>query len=241
MFMPIDSEYCIIDCMANSRPIHVGIIMDGNRRWAARNGMRVDEGHKEGAKNFERIVKAAKDLGVVYLTVYALSTENFKSRSSVEIKILFDLMKKVLDEKKVGFEKERINLKFIGNLSKLPADLAKDLKNLENKIPEKNSLTVIVAVNYGGREEIVSSVEKIANKKLEISEENISNNLYTQGLPDPDLIIRTGGHKRLSNFLLWQGAYSELYFTDTLWPDFGEKEFKKALDDFKERVRNFGR
>jgi undecaprenyl diphosphate synthase len=225
--------------MANSRPINVGIIMDGNRRWAARNGMQADEGHKEGAKNFERIVKAAKGLGVAYLTVYVLSTENFKSRSSGEIKLLFELMKKFLDEKEAGFE--RINLKFIGNLSKLPVDLTKDLKKLENKMPEKNSLTVVVAVNYGGREEIVSAVEKIANKKLEISEKNISNNLYTKDLPDPDLIIRTGGHKRLSNFLLWQGAYSELYFTDTLWPDFGEKEFKKALDDFTERVRNFGR
>jgi len=215
--------------------------MDGNRRWAARNGMRVDEGHKEGAKNFERIVKAAKELGIAYLTVYALSTENFESRVPGEIKLLFDLMKKVLNEKGAEFEKEKINLKFIGNLSKLPTDLAKDLKNIENKFPEKNSLTVVVAVNYGGREEIVSSVEKIANKKLKIGEENISNNLYTKDLPDPDLIIRTGGHKRLSNFLLWQGAYSELYFTDTLWPDFGKREFKKAVEEFTERVRNFGR
>jgi undecaprenyl diphosphate synthase len=221
--------------------MHVGIIMDGNRRWAAKNGQRSIAGHEEGGKAFERAIKAAKKLGIRYLTVYALSTENLKSRKTAEVGFLFNLMRRVLRERAAEFEKEKINLRVIGDLSKLPGDLVTELRSLENKFPETGSLNLTIAINYGGREEIVSSVAKIVSKNKPINEENISNNLYTKDLPDPDLIIRTGGHKRLSNFLLWQGAYSELYFTDTLWPDFGEKEFKKALEEFTERVRNFGR
>ncbi|OGY22912.1 MAG: di-trans,poly-cis-decaprenylcistransferase [Candidatus Woykebacteria bacterium RBG_13_40_15] len=224
----------------NNAPKHVGIIMDGNRRWAANKNLPSSAGHEAGAENLQRIVEVASKIGIKYLTVYALSTENLKSRKSIEISFLFNTMLKMTKSKFSSLNENGVRLKFIGDLSKLPKNVIKSFKDVEDKLSKNNKLILTAAINYGGRYEIISSVRKVVSDRQEISEDAINSNLYTAGIPEPDLIIRTGGRKRLSNFLLWQGTYSELYFTDTLWPDFNEKELKKALDDFHERVRNFG-
>jgi len=227
--------------MNKNQPSHVAIIMDGNRRWAAARGLSANKGHEAGAGTLEKTVKAAADFGIKYLTVFALSTENLRERSNLEISFLFSLMEKVFREKLSTLNENGVRLKIIGNLTSLPSNIQSFAREAESTAPKNTRLLLIVALNYGSREEIVSAVRKLTKKASAVKEEDISSYLYTAGIPDPDLIIRTGGQKRLSNFLLWQGSYAELYFTDTLWPDFGEKEFKKALEDYKRRKRNFGR
>ncbi|OGY22710.1 MAG: di-trans,poly-cis-decaprenylcistransferase [Candidatus Woykebacteria bacterium GWB1_45_5] len=222
-------------------PCHVAIIMDGNRRWAADRGLSTNKGHQAGADTLEAVVKTAIKFGIKYLTVYALSAENLRGRSRLEISFLFSLLEKGVKERLSTLEENGVQVRYIGDLTALPVNVQNALTQAEQKLSKNKRLTLIIALNYGGRKEIVQAVRNIKKKINKISEGDIANNLYTVGIPDPDLIIRTGGQMRLSNFLLWQSSYSELYFTDTLWPDFSEKEFMLALESYSQRVRNFGR
>jgi undecaprenyl diphosphate synthase len=214
--------------------------MDGNRRWAAASGLPIGKGHEVGGERFEEIVKAAVKLGIKFLTVYALSTENLKSRSKIELAILFKLLEKVIEQKADELDKSGVRIKFLGRLAELPDSLQRSIATVEEKLKKNNRLVLNIALNYGGRSEIIDAVRQIKNAK-QIEEEDIAAHLYSAGSPDPDLIIRTGGEQRLSNFLLWQGSYSELFFTDTLWPDFGEEKFVEALEQVSKRKRRFGR
>jgi undecaprenyl diphosphate synthase len=227
--------------MENNLPVHVAIIMDGNRRWAKGRKLLPNVGHEAGVDALEVAIRSAVKFGVKYLTVYALSTENLKGRSRLEISFLFSLIKKGLKEKLPAMDENGVHIKFIGDVSSLPSDVQKTLEQAELELSKNKRLFLNVAVNYSGRDEIAHAVRN-ANKPLgEIKVADIEKNLYTSGIPDPDLIIRTGGRKRLSNFLLWQSSYAELLFPETLWPDFGERDLKKALREYDNRVRNFGR
>lgn len=228
--------------MKKAVPQHIAIIMDGNRRWAKNLGLPTKKGHEAGADALEVLLKAAGEFGIKYVTVFALSTENLKERSRVEVALLFVLLEKVLKEKVKILDESGIHLKFIGDFADLPLGIQKSLQVAEGKLGENNKLFLTVAFNYGGRVEVVTAVNKWADKKEEkITENTLNRYLYAPDLPDPDLIIRTGGAQRLSNFLLWQSAYSELYFTDTLWPDFDKKALEKTLKDYNQRKRNFGK
>ena len=225
--------------MANKIPLHVGIIMDGNGRWAALKGLPRSKGHEEGAQSVKSVVEGAKEAGVKYLTLYAFSCENW-GRPKAEVNFLMDLLNKTVDD--FGSEDNK-DVKFIfsGRRTKLPPYLLKKLDNVVLKTAGKKKLTLNLALNYGARQEITDSVNKILSSgKKKITEKDIEANLYNN-LPDPDLIIRTSGEERLSNFLLWQSAYSEFYFTQTLWPDFKKEQFKQALEDYAKRERRFGR
>lgn len=217
---------------------HVAIIMDGNRRWAKPRGLSTKEGHKEGVEALERAVKAAIKERVKYLTVYALSTENLKVREKSELKNLFSLIQSGFVNKLPILKKEGVGVNFIGNLQTLPFSVRKTLQATEKALVGNETLFLNIAINYGSREEILKAAREA--KSTELDESTFSQLLYTKSIPDPDLVIRTGGQLRLSNFLLWQAAYSELYFTETLWPDFNEAEFGKALEEFYLRKRNFG-
>jgi undecaprenyl diphosphate synthase len=215
--------------------------MDGNRRWAAARNLSVRKGHEAGSDTLETIVRAAIKFGVKYLTVYALSTENLIERRESEISFLFSLLEKGIRDKLSLLVEKDVRLKCIGNLVALPSRLQKVIKEVEQASLKNKALFLNIAINYGGRDEIVHAVADNDKDPSKITKEDISNHLYTAGLPDPGLIIRTGGRMRLSNFLLWQSSYSELIFTNILWPDFSEKEFKDALKEYEKRVRNFGR
>ena len=226
-----------------STPHHVAIIADGNRRWAVARGLPKLLGHTEGAKNLERIAKATIKHDIGYLTIYALSTENLKGRSSEELAHLFTIFGKLVDYEKL-FHENDARFKTIGDLSKLPLDLQERLHNLEEKTKKHSRIILTVALNYGGRDEIVRAVSRALEKGKRgktIDEAAFSSLLDTAGLPDVDLVIRTGGYHRLSNFLLWQAAYAELYFTDTFFPAFDEQEFTTALDWFSQQQRNQGK
>ena len=220
--------------------------MDGNGRWAKRKGIPRKKGHKEGANVLEKIVKHASKVGIEYLIVYAFSTENWK-RSKEEVDDLMLLLSEYLDKFDKNFSKEDIRIKVIGRREKLSPKLQSSIENVEDKTRNKKGLTFVIALDYGGREEIVYALKKIANSINcgiisidDINEELISNNIYTDDVLDPDIIIRTSGEKRLSNFLLWQSAYSELYFTDILWPDFNENHFDDVIAEYCKRDRRFG-
>lgn len=219
--------------------VHVGIIMDGNRRWARQHGLPVKDGHKEGVEALERVVREAVKNKINYLTVYALSTENLIERDKSEIGDLFSLIKMGFVSKLPILKREGVRVEFLGNIDKLPTTVKKILETAKRTLASGKNLQLNIAINYGSREEILKASLNVIDSKT-VNEETFSQFLYTKNLPDPDLIIRTGGQKRLSNFLLWQAAYSELYFTDTLWPDFDEKDFLEALEDFRLRKRNFG-
>lgn len=222
-------------------PKHIAIIMDGNRRWAVERNLDPVEGHRGGVEALENTVKAAVRMGIKYLTVYALSTENLKERSKFEISILFSLIKQGLKEKLPALAENGVHIRFLGAIDRLPADTQQTLAEFEEKLSINKRLYLNVALNYGGRDEIVQAVRKVNKPSREIEESDIEKNLYTASLPDPELIIRTGGQKRLSNFLLWQSSYAELIFTDIYWPDFDEGQLKKALEEYSERKRNFGK
>lgn len=227
--------------MENSKiPVHVGIIMDGNGRWAENRGKKRTFGHQEGSKNVERIVEHAFNMGVKNLTLYAFSSENW-ARPKEEVDALMDILKKYFKKfiKKVA--KNGIKLMVMGGREQLSTDLKDIIADGEEKTKDNFAHTLNIALNYGGRQEIVTAVKKLIDNNQEITVDNISKSLYTATLGEPDLIIRTGGEYRLSNFMLYQGAYSELYFTDVLWPDFDELEFDKAVKSFGERNRRFGR
>ncbi len=223
-------------------PVHIGIIMDGNGRWALKRKLPRIAGHKEGLKAVRRIVKAADKYGVKYLTLYSFSTENWK-RSEDEVRFLFSLMEQSLSIEGADLHKKNVKVGFIGGRKNLPPSLRSTMKDVEVMTKKNTGLNLIFAKNYGSRQEITDAVREIVRSgaaEKDISEELIEKNLYTSGTPHPDLIIRTSGEKRLSNFLLWQAAYAELYFTPVLWPDFTEEEFLKAIVYYRKRKRKFG-
>jgi len=225
-------------------PQHIGIIMDGNRRWAEKRGLTINEGHEAGAKNLEKIINYCLELGVKTLTVYALSTENWRQRTKKEVKGIFKLILQVAKEKKKDYEAKGIKLAVLGEFQAFPRKVARALGEILKIVKVHERLKVNLALNYGGRDEILNAVRKIIQEKIplkKLNEKTFSHFLFTSGGPDPDLIIRTAGEVRISNFLLWQMSYSELYFTDTLWPDFDEKELDKAIVEYQKRQRNFGK
>jgi undecaprenyl diphosphate synthase len=217
---------------------HIAFIMDGNRRWAKEHHLPSLMGHTEGAKTMKKIVKAVKDRGIPFMTVYALSTENLK-RAQDELGHLFSLIGKLAMQYD-DLVAENIRLRIIGNLSLLPPELEVSLRETEEKTKTHTSLTLTLAIAYGGRDELIRAIQKI-EQPSDITAETFEALLDTVGIPDVDMIVRTGGHQRLSNFLLWQSAYAELYFTDTYWPGFDEGELDKALTWFTEQQRNYGK
>ena len=228
----------------NNIPQHIGIIMDGNRRWAEKRGLTVNEGHAAGAKSLEKIINHCLGLGVKTLTVYALSTENWRKRTKEEVRGIFNLILRYFEERKKDYKKKGIKLGVLGEFQAFPRKVARAIGEILKIVKKHERLKVNLALNYGGRDEILNAIKKIIKEKVppkRLNEKTFSHFLYTNGEPDPDLIIRTGGELRLSNFLLWQMSYSELYFTDTLWPDFNEKELDRAIADYQKRQRNFGK
>ena len=227
-------------------PKHIAIIMDGNRRWARAKGKPAGFGHKEGAKTLEKIVRYANKIGLEYITVYAFSTENWK-RAEEEVKALMTLLQNYLDDYSKRADTENIKVKILGDISVLSEEMQKSIKRCMERTKDNTGVTFNIALNYGGRDEILKAVKNIAkevkdgNLEIEnITEELISNNLYTQGQPDPDLLIRTSGELRLSNFLPWQLVYSEFLFIDKNWPDFEEEDLDKAIIEYQKRTRKFG-
>jgi undecaprenyl diphosphate synthase len=228
-------------------PTHIAMIMDGNGRWAKKRLLPRIAGHRQGTKTVERVLKACLERAIQCLTLYAFSTENWK-RPQAEVKGLMTLLKTFLQEHKERFLSEGIQLRIVGDLTPLPEDLQSELNDLCVRTSAYDKLIVAIALNYGARAEMTQAVRKIAAKCLnqecqieDIKEQMIDDNLYTSGLPELDLLIRTGGEMRLSNFLLWQASYAELAFTETLWPDFDEAELDNILTDYRKRKRRFGR
>ena len=227
-------------------PEHVAIIMDGNGRWATKKGLPRSFGHNKGVSVLKEILKASKNLGCKVLTVYAFSTENW-TRPTKEVDFLINLFREVLRNEIEEIHEEFIKIKFIGDLSPFPEDLKQIICNSESLTKNNNSFLLNICANYGGRQEIVKVAKKLALKfssgeltPSEVNEELFSSQLLTGGIKDPELLIRTSGEKRISNFLLWQLAYSEIYISEVLWPDFNEFEFLKAIIDYQSRNRRFG-
>ena len=227
-------------------PQHIGIIMDGNGRWAKRRGLPRKSGHAAGAKTFERIVEDAGNIGIKVVTVYAFSTENW-SRPKDEVDALMVLLEDYLDNGLSRLAGRKVKIHFIGDISAFSDAFQKKAAQMEEATRENDGLLLNVALNYGSRSEITNAVKIIAKKvedgiicSKDITEKMISDNLYTSNQPDPDLIIRPSGEYRLSNFLMWQGAYSELWFSDCLWPDFTKKDLLRAISDYQKRNRRFG-
>ena len=219
---------------------HIAIIMDGNGRWGKKKGKSRKFGHLNGVKVIEKIVKSSIKLKVPILTFYTFSTENWK-RPKTEISFLFKLIESYFTKEINNLIKNNIKINIIGNTNKLPNKIKKKINETIKKTRKCNKILVNLAINYGSKDEIINSVKIMRRKKLIISNKNFEKNLYTNNLPDPDLLIRTGGKKRLSNFLLWQLAYSELYFTNKLWPDFTSLDYNKIIKDFRNVKRNFGK
>jgi undecaprenyl diphosphate synthase len=228
-------------------PVHVAIIMDGNGRWAGKRGLPRTEGHSAGVKAVRKVVEIAAEIGVKYLTLYTFSVENWK-RPKEEVALLMELLSRTTLQELDDLMRNNVRLIATGRIDELPLVRRKVLKSAVEKTSKNTGLTLNLALNYGGRTEIVDAVRSIARDikkgKLavkDIDDRLIANHLYTAELPDPDLLIRTSGEMRLSNFLIWQTSYTEIYITDILWPDFGEKEFAAALKDYIKRDRRFGR
>lgn len=223
----------------NNLPRHIAIIMDGNGRWAKRRGLPRTAGHSAGAENFRTIATYCKDIGIQYLTVYAFSTENWK-RPPEEVNAIMGLLDKYLHEAIERMERDRVKMKFFGDVSVLSPKLRALIARTSEISSHYEGCQVNICINYGGRDEILLAAKKLAETGGVFTEENLSNEMYSSGIPDPDMIIRPGGEMRVSNFLLWQAAYSEFYFTDTLWPDFGKAELNKTIASFQNRDRRFG-
>ena len=213
--------------------------MDGNGRWGIKHKNSRNAGHREGLNTVESIINECLKINIKYLTLYTFSTENWK-RPKKEINFLFNLLENFLTNKIDNLLKKNIKLKFIGEINKLPIRLRKIIKNSELKTSKNSSLQVNVALNYGSKSELINSIKNIRKKKIKINEKNIDNNLFTKNIIDPDILIRTGNTQRLSNFMLWQLAYTEIFFEKKLWPDFKSNDFKKILNKFKSIKRNFG-
>lgn len=228
-------------------PRHIGIIMDGNRRWAKEQGKPISFGHKEGAKTLEKIVRYANKIGLEYITVYAFSTENWKREEEEEVKTLMLLLQTYLEDYSKRADTENIRVKILGDISALSSNMQKSIQNCMERTKNNTGITFNIALNYGGRDELVKATKQIAKQvktgKIQIediSEETIANNLYTKGEPDPDLIVRTSGEKRLSGFLTWQSVYSEILVIDKKWPDFSEEDLDNSIIEYQKRTRNFG-
>lgn len=222
-------------------PECIGIIMDGNRRWAKEQGLPTIEGHRKGYEKFRDVVSWLKEVGVKYVVFYAFSTENW-NRTEDEVGYLMKLIKTVLVDGWEDVKKENVRVKFAGQMDRFSEDLQKDMKRAEEETAHNTEGTVVVALSYGGRAEIVHAVNELVRKeKKEVTEENISNHLWTKGIPDPELVIRTSGEQRLSGFLTWQSVYSELFFTDTYWPAFSKEELYRILDEYAVRERRHGK
>ncbi len=236
----------INDINKENMPQHIAIIMDGNRRWAKEKGIETKLGHKAGAETLEKLANFANDIGLKYLTVYAFSTENWK-RTKEEVGALMVLLKSYVDKFLKRANTNNIKIRVLGDLERLDSGLRESIDEIVEKSSNNTGLTLNIAFNYGGRDEITNAVKHIAkdveNGKIkidEIDEQAISNKLYTCGEPDPDLLIRTGGELRISNFLLWQLAYTEFLFVDKYWPDFSEEDLLNAIHTFQTRKRRFG-
>lgn len=228
----------------NNIPHHIAIIMDGNRRWARKHKKSVKSGHREGAAALERLLERAGELGVKVLTVYAFSTENRIKRTKKEVYDLMSLMRYFIVKKRKDLFDRGARLGIIGNIKVFPKDLQEAIKKTTGLLKDNERIKLNIALNYGGRPEIVEAVKKIMMQGInpsEIDEKVISDNLYTRGDSDPELIIRTGGESRLSNFLIWQASYSELYFTDVLWPDFSGSDLDDAILEYQKRKRRYGK
>ncbi|MBQ2746396.1 MAG: isoprenyl transferase [Clostridia bacterium] len=222
-------------------PEHIAIIMDGNGRWAKKRGLPRNAGHAAGSKTFKDIARYCNKIGVKHLTVYAFSTENWK-RPAEEVEGIMNILRDYLKDSK-NYIKENIMLKFIGDRTVLPDDIKELMLTAEDDSKNATGLCCYLAVNYGGRDEIVHAVRDIVNKGIkaeDITEDTISEHLYTNYYPDPDLVIRPSGEQRLSNYLIWQSAYSELWFSDVLWPDFKPQDLDRAIDEYNKRNRRFG-
>ncbi len=233
--------------LKNKLPIHIAIIMDGNGRWAKKKGNRRIFGHKNGVKAVKETVEAAGEIGLKYLTLYAFSTENW-NRPKVEVDALMSLFISAVKNETKNLIKNNVRMKAIGNLETLPNSVLENLNEIIDKTKDNTGLTLILALSYSSRQEITNAVTNISKKITSgeilienINEELISDHLYTKEFPDPELLIRTSGEYRISNFLLWQIAYAELYFTDTLWPDFSKEDFFNAVYNFQQRERRFGK
>ena len=223
-------------------PLHIGIIMDGNGRWAQKRGLARTAGHKEGLETAKKIVKACANAGIKYVTLYTFSTENWK-RAQEEVGYLMGLIKGHLRSEFEFYKANGIRIEHLGDLKGLPEDVQTEIINAKEENKNFTGLTVVLAINYGGRDEIIRSVKKIIEKQFDsdsLTEKSIYDNFDIPELPDVDFLIRTGGEKRLSNFLLWHSAYAELCFTDTLWPDYTEDELIENLNEFYKRTRRFG-
>ena len=227
-------------------PKHIAIILDGNRRWARREGMDIIDGHKEGAANIRRIAKYANKLGIKYMTVYAFSTENW-NRSKPEVAALMQILGFYLKDLLEEFDNDNVKINFIGKIEGLAKNLQVQMHKLMDKTSKNTGLVLNIAFNYGGRDDITTATKKIANKVLngeitvdDINENLFTDNLYTAGQPDPDLVIRTSGEQRISNFLLWQIAYSEFLFVSKYWPEFSGDDLLDAINEYQHRSRRFG-
>ena len=218
---------------------HVAIIMDGNGRWGIKHKGSRNLGHRAGLNSVEEVIEESIKEKIDYLTLYTFSTENWK-RPKKEIDFLFNLLQKFLKIKINNLVEKKIKLKFVGELNRIPKTLKKLIKISEKKTSQNSVLQVNIALNYGSRSELINSIRLINKKTLKVNEENIDKNLFTHNMPNPDLLIRTGNTNRLSNFMLWQLAYTEIFFEKILWPDFKRKDFKKILTKFKFIKRNFG-
>jgi len=241
---PGSEEEMLVKKLDFSRlPRHVAIIMDGNGRWAKKRMLPRIEGHRAGAKSVRKVVETCARLGIKFLTLYAFSKENWK-RPKKEVATLWKLLEDYLKKEDKVLVKNRFRLKFIGQIEAIPASARRELERVEELTKDNKNLTLILALNYGGRDEIVGAVKKMFEEKDfdvdSLDEEKFSRYLYTNHIPDPDLLIRTSGEFRVSNFLLWQIAYSEIWVTQDLWPDFRKKQLLQALVDYQKRERRFG-
>ncbi len=240
------AEHLLADFDPSRAPTHVAVIMDGNGRWAAKRGLPRLAGHSAGAKSVREAIAASIELGIRYLTLYSFSSENW-TRPDDEVSGLMRLFVEVLERELVNLQKMHVRVRVIGRMSQLPPATREAFERVEAATAANEGLTLVVALNYGGRIELTEAARAIAEmvaagelKPSEITEETVSANLYTAGIPDPDLLVRTSGEMRVSNFLLWQIAYSELWVTATLWPDFGRTDLLRAVVDYQKRDRRFG-
>lgn len=228
----------------SSVPQHIAIIMDGNRRWARARNLPDSAGHEAGAEALEKLVEAATKMGVKTVTVYALSTENIQERAKREVSSLFSLMRKGYNTKLKKMMKNGVKVTVLGELNGLPRTVRRLIEQIKKAYIKNEAIKLNIALNYGGKGELIEAVRNIVKEGIDVDKINesvINSHLYTNGQPDPELLIRTGGRIRLSNFLLWQTAYSELYFSTKLWPDFGSDDLKEAIEWYQNQQRNFGK
>ena len=228
-------------------PAHIAVIMDGNGRWAEKHGLPRTFGHRKGVKAAETMVASCLEAGISYLTLFCFSSENW-NRPEEEVSALMDLLRSYFKEDVQKLQEKRVKLKFSGRFDRLPEDIRKKMAEVDSIEISQPKLTLVMALSYGGREEIVDAARRLARRVADndlsieqIDEAEFSRSLYTPDVPDPDLLIRSGGEKRISNFLLWQGAYTEIVFSNKLWPDFSKEDFQSALDEYALRHRRFGR